>query len=322
MSREVADLRAVEPVAWNDIGDGADAVLRPNRTTITRLGSPALAFRVLFATLLGRRHTLNRTIIDPIYRPILWLFQQGVPMGVSANDLERLSELGRRWIEAAGIRSGDTLASILPPGKDLDYWQLVAATRRAGVPAAFLSPQPSVEALARLRPAVLAGRPGDLLAAVEQAQPHTSALANLHTVLATGELIDDSDAPRSPGPSVPMSRCWRRGRPSACAPCGRSAGDGKGFHTWPAAEDRSTWWTRVRSSRCLPARRARSSGRRWDGPAPSCFGCAPASALSSRRRPCPSCGRTTPRVVPVATVATVRAEYSTGIPASPRGRAN
>jgi hypothetical protein len=235
--RGAADLRRVAPVAWTDIGDGADLMLRPQRSTITRLGSPGLAFRVLFATVLGRREALNREIVDPIYRPILWLIQNGVPVGLSANDLDRLSEIGRRWLEAAGVRTADLVASLIPAGPHLDYWQLAAATRRAGVPAAFLEPAPALEDLVRLRPTVLAGRPGDLLALAQQATSRGStALSAVHTVLATGEPLDDSariSLGRLMGTTVTILGAWAP--PGVRAMWAQCRG-GEGYHTWPAAE--------------------------------------------------------------------------------------
>ena len=235
--KTIEDLEQVTPVRWAEVGDGADLLLRPHRTSITRLGSPALAFQVLLATLLRRRTTLNRSVIEPVYRPIQWLIQEGVPVGCTAIDLERLSEIGRRWLEAAGVSAADVIVSVIPNGPHLDFWQLVVAARRAGVAAAFLDSDPELEDVRRLRPTVLAGRPRDLLALVDGARAAGSeALADVRTVLATGDLLDDTTRraiEHGLGRDVAVLAAWAPpGVRALWAECRK----GDGLHTWPAAE--------------------------------------------------------------------------------------
>src|ERR1043165_5332912 len=112
--RKTEDLATLPPIAWSEVGDGSELLLRPHRISITKLGAPSLAVRVLFATLFGRRRALNQRVIEPIYKPLLWLVQDGVPVGLTALDIERLSELGRRWLESAGVGGADVIASIIP----------------------------------------------------------------------------------------------------------------------------------------------------------------------------------------------------------------
>jgi hypothetical protein len=298
--REIADLQRVTPVTWTEVGDGTDLMLRPNKTTITRLGSPSLAFRVLFARLLGRRQELNQSIIEPIYRPIHWLVQEGVPVGVTANDLERLSELGRRWLEAAGVSRNDLVVSILPSGAHLDYWQLAAATRRAGVAAVFLDNPPALDELVRTRPHVLAGRPDDVLALAERvAAAGSPALSSVHTVLATGALMDDDtrgSIRRLFGADVAVLSAWA---PPGVRALWAECRGGTGFHTWPAAEIVEV----VHPDTLEPVAPDVAGEVVW-----SALGWAGTVALRLRtgvravldEQTCPTCARTTPRVVPVA----------------------
>jgi hypothetical protein len=301
--REAADLRRVPTVTWADVGDGGDLVLRPHKTTITRLGSPSLAFRVLFATLLGRRHALNRTIIDPIYKPIHWLIQGGVPVGVTANDLERLSEIGRRWLEAAGVGNTDLVASIIPAGPNLDYLQLLAGTRRAGVPVAFLETAPALQDVMRVRPTVLAGRSADLVALAElAAQPGSPALAEVRTILVTGEVADEASKDtlaRLLGRDIAILSAWA---PPGVRALWAECRGGDGLHTWPAAELVDV----IDPASNAPVPSGTQGEVVW-----SALGWAGSVVLRMRtgvravldESTCPVCHRTTPRVKPVATVA-------------------
>jgi hypothetical protein len=295
--RTAADLEQVPPITWAEVGDGADLLLRPHQTTITRLGAPALAFRVLIAKLLRRHQTLNRSVIDPIYRPIQWLIQEGVPVGMTAIDLERLSEIGRRWLESAGVGTGDVVASIIPAGPHLDFWQVAVATRRAGVAAAFLDNPPPLEDLVRLRVTVLAGRPPDLLALAEEAaRANSDALAHVHTVLATGDLIDDTTRRALKhllGPEVAVLAAWAPpGVRSMWAECR----GGDGLHTWPAAEIVDV----VDPDTFVPLQPGAQGEILW-----SALGWAGTVILRLRTtvravmddRTCPECGRTTPRLM-------------------------
>jgi len=302
--RDAADLRRLPPVSWIDVGDGSELILRPHRTTITRLGSPGLAFRVLFATLLGRRHTLNRSVIEPVYRPIHWLIDQGIPVGVTANDLERLSEIGRRWLEAAGIRRSDIVASVIPAGPFLDNLQLMAATRRAGVAVASLENPPPLQDLVRIRPTVLVGRPRDVLAVCEDAaRSNSPALAQLHTVLATGEMLDEStrqSIERLVGTRAVVMSAWA---PPGVRAMWAECRGGEGLHTWPAAEVIEV----VDPASLEPVPAGTQGEVVWTS-----LGWAGTVTLRLRtglravlhESPCSVCKRTTPRLVPVASVAT------------------
>jgi hypothetical protein len=290
--QSAADLRRVAPVTWAEVDDGADLVLRPQETTITRLGSPGLAFRVLFAKLMRRKAVLSESLIDPLYRPIRWIVQDGVPVGYTANDLERLGEIGRRWLQAAGVRPDDVIVSLVPAGPHLDFWELTAASRRAGVATVFLDSTPVLEDLRRIHPTVLAGRASDLLA-LAAAAGGDPALAAVHTVLVTGDLIDEDTrfALRRQLGGAEVVVAWA---PSGVRALWAECRGGVGLHTWPAAEI-----VEVESGEIM------WSALGWAGTVVVRLATGARGALEEST--CPQCGRTTPRVLPV-----VAAPFDTG----------
>ena len=296
--RSRADLSKVVPVSWAEVGDGADLILRPQRITITRLGNPLFAFRVLFARLLGQGAALNRTVIDPVYRPIHWVVQQGVPVGMSANDLERLSEIGRRWLEAAGIRASDTIVSIMPAG-GLDYWQLAAGARRAGVGAAYLGTEPDLVDIARLQPTVLAGRAGDVIGLARDAGSHASpALSAVRTVFVTGDVVDEPTRAtilRLLGHDVAVLGAWA---PDGVRALWAECRGANGYHTWPAVEVIDV--VDPHSGEPLPPGATGEivwTALGWAGTTVIRLRTGVRAAVDDA--PCSACGRTTPRIIPV-----------------------
>ena len=235
--RRSEDLARLPPIAWSEVGDGSELLLRPHRVSITKLGAPSLAVRVLVATLFGRRRALNQRVIEPIYKPLLWFVQDGVPVGLTALDIERLSELGRRWLESAGVGGADVIASIIPNGPHLDFWQLAVGARRAGVAAAFLEPAPAVEDVVRIAPTVLAGRPADLVALTDAVMTSPrNPLQGVRTVLVTGELPDDATRRLLEGRFSRDTAVVAAWAPNGVRAMWAECRGGEGFHTWPAAE--------------------------------------------------------------------------------------
>lgn len=162
--RSGIDLADIPLTPWSSVTDPRRYVLHPDVRSIRDHGEPLLGLRTVWARLLGARTTakLNRDVIDPKYKPLHWLVADGVPVGSSSDDLDRLTELGRRWLEDAGVRFADVVVSVVPPEPTLGYWELVLASRRAGLSTVFLPPDAPTGQIARLRPTVLAGRPQEL----------------------------------------------------------------------------------------------------------------------------------------------------------------
>src|SRR5437879_5446520 len=157
--RSLGDLARLPLTELDDVDDPASLVLRPDGASIRRFGERGLALRLGLARLTGRTAVLNERVLEPAYKPVHWLVQAGVPVGYSVEDIDRLAELGRRWLEAAGLRRGDVLVGLVPPGPNLGFWELAEGTRRAGVSALLLSPERPAAKVAGPPPPVLAGRP-------------------------------------------------------------------------------------------------------------------------------------------------------------------
>src|SRR5438874_4382970 len=186
------DLDQLPLTTFDDVVNPASVVLRPDEQSIKQYARIGLVARVFWAKLWRREWVVNQRLIDPAYKPLHWHVDDGFPIGASAEDVERMAELGRRWLELAGVARYDVLVSVLPPGPNLAYWQLVLGSRQAGVSALHLNPNTTVEQLAAARPNVIAGRPSDLIRLLEAARPIDRNLDGLRTVLVAGARLGDA----------------------------------------------------------------------------------------------------------------------------------
>ncbi|HMC52880.1 MAG TPA: hypothetical protein VKI64_08985, partial [Acidimicrobiales bacterium] len=229
------DLTRLPLTALDDVEDPASLVLRPDGASIRRFGDRGLAARLGVARLLGRMAALNERVLEPAYKPVHWLVQAGLPVGYSAEDLERLAELGRRWLESAGLRRRDILVGLVPPGPSLEFWELAEGSRRSGLSTMLLPPPPPVEDVADLHPTVLAGRPIDLARLLDTAADQGVVMDSVHTLLAVGEPIDDGvrDRLEFRGNEATVLSAWAPpGVRSLWAECR----GGRGLHTSPGVE--------------------------------------------------------------------------------------
>jgi hypothetical protein len=229
----------VESLSADDV---PDLVLQPTGERIAAARDRRLASRLRLASWTRRTGTFNRNVIDPLYKPIHWLFANDrLPLGYTATDVERLADIGRHQLELAGVGPADVLVGVLPPGPTVGFWQVSLGARRAGVPSLFLpaAPAPSPEDVARLGPNVLAGRPGDLVAVLEAGRASGLSFAGLHTLLAIGTPLDAPMRARLAHLGGTVTRDATV--VSAWAPPGVRAlwaecRGGVDVHTWPAAE--------------------------------------------------------------------------------------
>jgi phenylacetate-CoA ligase len=294
------DLDKLPLTTFDDIVNPASVVLRPDEQSIQQYARIGLVARVFWAKLWRREWVVNQRLIDPVYKPLHWNVDDGFPIGSSAEDVDRLAELGRRWLELAGVARYDVLVSVLPPGPNLAYWELVLGSRQAGVSALHMNPSTTVDQLAAARPNVVAGRPSDLIRLLEGARPIERNLDGLRTVLVAGARLDD--ATRRHLTALVDGRASVVG---AWAPPGvRSlwcqCREGEGLHTSPDTEllevvdplsgvplaeggEGELVWTSVD----------------WKGTVFLRLRTGVFGAVDEK--PCPACGRTTPRVVPTST---------------------
>ena len=234
--REVDDLRRLTPVTIADLPDPAVPLLRPSPERMLAEGEPSLRWHVWWARRRDRGGALNTRLLDPVYKPIHWTFDGGWPVGWSSDDLDRLAELGRRWLEAAGVVRNDVVVDLVPPGPRLAYWELVLGARRAGVSAIHLGELTTARDLARLSPSVLAGTAPELTRVLRSADRAGVGLPELRGLLVTGDLPSarERDGLWSVAPdSATVTVAWAPpGVRSLWAQCP----DGDGLHTWPDEE--------------------------------------------------------------------------------------
>lgn len=232
--RELSDLARLPVTEADSLADPLAMVLRPDRERLLRSGW-ANQLRLRAAELLGSAETWGRARVDPVYKPVQWTVDDGMLVAASAADTERLAEFGRRWLEAAGVRSSDTLVSFVAPGPNLAYRQLEAGARRAGLSALFLPAAPSVGELVQLRPDVLAGPPDDLLKTLMGARGAGADLHNLRIVLCVGAPLGSRDRRLLSG-LVPKATVLQAWAPPGVRSLWFECRGATGLHTQPGAE--------------------------------------------------------------------------------------
>jgi hypothetical protein len=238
----VDDLRALPLVQLDDVTDPTDLVLRPTSDALSASPERDLRLRWWWARFRRRTGAFNRDVIEPRYKPIHWHADPTdptVPIGSTATDLERLSDLGRASLELAGIRGTDVLVSLVPAGPTLDFWQLQLGARRAGVSSLFLEPSAPPDAVARLRPTVIAGRSGDLIRLLEAGREAGFSFAGLETLIVVGESLDPPRRSRlaelggGDAERVAVVAQWA---PPGVRALWSECRYGIDVHTWPTAE--------------------------------------------------------------------------------------
>lgn len=234
--RSGADLARVPATGLADAGDPAALVLRPDWDSIARSGDRRFAARVALANVAGPAQRA-RQLVEHRYKPVHWTVDAGVPVGWSAADLDRLAALGARWLALAGVGAGDVVANVLPPARDVAWWELTVGARRAGVSTVHLAPLPPAAEVSRLRPTVLAGRPLDLARVLESAREQGRRLDAVRTLLPVGEPLEAGLRARLAGlldaPGAAVVSAWA---PPGVRAVWSECRGGTELHTWPEAE--------------------------------------------------------------------------------------
>ena len=235
------DLAKLEPTRWSDVTTEPVAfVLRPTERAIIRFGERRLVGAITRAKFRGKVSQVNRDLIDPAFKPVHWHFDGDVPVGYSAEDLERLSEAGRRILHVAGLTRDDAIVHVTPPGPSLEFWQLVDGARSSGVSAVHFSPEVDGERIAAAAPTVLAGPPDALELALESVRAGNHRMDGLHTLLVLGSLLDEADRNalltlgRAVGEeSLEVVAVWS---PAGVRSLWSECRGGRYFHTYPDME--------------------------------------------------------------------------------------
>lgn len=288
--RGVQDLERLPTTTLAELGDGRAAVLEPTVDSIRAYGPADERARLWLADALGRRPELAREHVDPAYRPVLWSVagRADAPLFVASTsgDVDRLAALGRRALSVSGVRPDDRLLVLDPAGTSIGAWQLLAGAREAGVAVLHADVDTPVPDAA---PSVLVGRAESLCRALAEGPPGTVRSLVVHD----GSRPDDEQRAALDGSGLAWAEWW--------APTGVRAAwvrcpGGVGFHTWPSDE--------VVEVLSGPDAADGAGELVW-----SAVGWHGSVWLRLRTGvtvqldpgPCPRCGRTTPRVRPVAT---------------------
>jgi len=283
------DLAKLEPTRWSDVTSEPVAfVLRPTERAIIRFGERRLVGAITRAKFRGKVSQVNRDLIDPAYKPIHWHFDGDVPIGYSAEDVERLSETGRRILHVAGLTRDDAIVDVTPPGPSLEFWQLVDGARSAGLSAVHFGPDAAGDRVAAAAPTVLAGPPDALEAVLESLRAGKHRIEGLRTLLVLGSLLDEADrkALKSLGekvgePGLEVVVAWA---PAGVRALWSECRGGRYFHAYPDLE-----WLEV-----LPDGEIAWSSLSWHGTV--FFRLRTGVSGTVDDVTCENCGRTGPRI--------------------------
>ncbi len=295
----MADLGRMPPTDLADVAEPGQLVLRPDLATIVRRGQRSLAARAVAAKLLGGMHGFNRTVVERRFKPVQWVLGDGVPIGYSATDLERLARLGEAWLEHAGVRRQDVVVSLLVPGPSVAHHQLVLGSRRMGASAIHLGPSTPVGLVERLVPSVLAGTPYELGSLLGEARRSGCRLAELRTVVAVGEPLGTSQRAEleSLAEGAAVVSAWAppgvRALWSECRE-GTERHSATGYHVW----DGDVLEVVEGGGRCATSGELLWTGLGWRGSA--VLRLRTWTSVTVEREPCPACGRREARVIPLA----------------------
>lgn len=185
-----AILAALPPVTLAEIDDPTGLVLRPDERSLQRYAPLRVVARVAWAKLLRRTDRVNALVIDPAYKPVHWHIDAGVPVGYTTGDLDRLAHLGRVMLARAGVGRHDTVLGVVPPGPNLDYWEVVLGCRRAALSALHLPSPPTPEQVAAARPDLLVGRHETLRTVLGAMRTAAGRPPPLRRLIATGRPLD------------------------------------------------------------------------------------------------------------------------------------
>ena len=294
------DLARLPPIDLADV-DPAGVVLRPLAERVVRYGPPRLAMEMRWARFTGGTERLARARFDPDFKPVRWMMADGVPIGSAATDIERLADLGRRLLELAGLEASDVLVGLVNGGDDLAFWQLALGARNGGVPSLFVPPDADPDTVANVHPTTLTGRPEALLAFLRDLATAHDRLPELRTVIVTGPPPSPDSRAELTALATDARGAGGRSAPAvvaAWAPHGARAmwsecRGGSGYHTWPTAD--LVQAVGSEAARDLADGELVWSSIGWRGSVVLRLRTGEAGRLD--RTACPTCGRTTPRVL-------------------------
>lgn len=280
--RTAADLRRLPVTPLADLGDGRDWLLQPTDELVHLHGDLVTRGKLLVADAVGRRGEFRRQHVDEPYKPVVWTVAPApggvLFVGSSRQDVDRLAALGRRGLSISGVRPDDRVL-LAGSGVGVGPAQLADGCLDAGVPSLRLPAGSAPDLVASAAPTVVAGSLRSLRRLADSGFPSCVRLLLVHATT-PAELVGADRLRDRTG--LPLSTWWSpTGTRAAWVRCP----GGEGFHTWPThelieAEEVGLVWSAVGWRGSVWLRVALGVTGRLDA------------------RPCATCKRTTPRVLP------------------------
>ncbi len=287
--RKAADLRKLPITPIAALGDGRAHVLEPTGDTVAVHGPLGDRVRLALADVVGRREQHSRRDVDPAHKPIVWTAVGGsLFVASSTTDLDRLTALGRRGLAISGVRSDDRILVLDAAGTGISPWQFLLGARDAGVATLHLDRHDDADLIAAAAPTVLAGRARSLVRVLGAGVPDSVR----RLVVNDGRRVKPAEVEALTECGLPVAEWWvADGARAAWVRCP----GGEGFHTWPTHEV-----VEIVDSGGSPTDDGRLvwSAVGWHGSV--WFRVDTGHTASVVDGSCPTCGRTTPRVVPSA----------------------
>lgn len=309
--RHLSDVVRMGMTTWKEVAaDPASFVLRPDESSIARYGDRRLVAAVTSAKLRGRAKHINRNVIDPAFKPVHWHLVDGVPVGSSADDLDRLGEAGARTLSLAEIGEDDVLVTLLPSGPGIGFSQLAGGARAAGISALHLGLGADADVVRSAAPAALAGEAKELARMLRLLgggaagvrggrRPSPARLDTLRTLIVAGEPLDAPARRRLRGlgrragaRDLEIVSCWApRGVRAMWAQCR----GGDAFHTYPDLECLELIGSFLDMAEVEGTGELLWSSLAWHGTA--FFRLRTNTKVTLRDETCPNCGRVGPRLL-------------------------
>lgn len=246
------------------------------------------------------------------YWPLQWVMAGDLPLAYSAEDLTLLGGLGRDLLEAAGVSPDDVLANLLPAEASRDQLQVQLGAQAAGLSAASFGVGATVAHVKAISPTVIAGEAKELNRLFDAAKTEgADLLRGVHTLLVSGptphprvwkkltdHLVEDNpyvldEGEESPEPPTKIVRMWA---PDGVFAAWVQCRGGTAFHTWPDIELVEI----VDPVTGLPSPETVTGSVLWTGLhwyATAMLRLRTDGVASMHSGVCPTCGRTSPRLV-------------------------
>jgi hypothetical protein len=232
------------------------------------------------------------------YWPLQWVMTGDLPLAYSAEDLGLLGDLGRDVLEAAGLRTSDVMANVLPAGTR-DQLQIQLGAQVGGLSSLAFGTGALLDHVLAISPNVIAGEVKELNKLLDAAfVDDVSLLADVHTFFVVGPMPSQPRMYKKLQEHVAetQGKIVRAWSPPGVFGLWAQCRGGEMFHMWPQTE----YVEIVDPLTGLPVPEGASgmvlyTAFEWYATSMLRL---QTDALASRfTSPCPNCGRLTPRLL-------------------------